>query len=175
MTEFASYVKVRLIQRGVVTTRAESQHSMSASAGLSLKFSLVCVVNEVARSAMGSFISAWNITAVRSAPENQMFLYIIYRHVRYKLNIISKPLDSGAIDFTQTHCGCAGCVAMHLLEISMSHPEQSSAFPLPAQAVGGDGSQHLTDSRSVFPTSLPTRITTVFRMVLSSQGTALLC
>lgn len=143
MTESASYVKVLVtFQRGMVTARVESQHSMSACAVLSLRLSLMCVVGERARSAAGSFISAWNITVVRSALENQVFLHVLFRYLRCELGIISmgkKSLDSGAIDFIQTHAGPAGCVEMHLLEMSVPHPKQCSAFPLPAQAMEGDG------------------------------------
>lgn len=70
MTEFASYIKVLVtFRKGTVTAGVESQHSMSACAVLSLRLSLMCVVDELARSATGCFISAWNITVVRSALE----------------------------------------------------------------------------------------------------------
>lgn len=90
-----------------MTARAESQHSVSALAVLSLRLSLMCVVYELARSATGFFIPASNITVVRSALENQVFLRVLFRYVRCKLGIISmgkkKILDGGAIDFIQTH------------------------------------------------------------------------
>lgn len=49
----------------------------------------MCVVDELPRSAVGSFISAWNITVVRPTLEDQVFLHVLFRHVRYKLGIIS--------------------------------------------------------------------------------------
>lgn len=51
----------------------------------------------------------------------------------------------------------AGCVEMHVPGIRRPHPKEHSVFPLPTQAMEGDGSQHLTDLRSVFPTFLPTK------------------
>lgn len=63
MTEFASYVKVLVrFQRVMMTAGVENQHSTPACAVLSL------------RSAMGSSVSPWNITVVRSALENGVFL-----------------------------------------------------------------------------------------------------
>ena len=90
MTEFASYIKVLVtFQRGMWTAKVESQRSTFACAVLSLRLSLMCVVDELARSAAGSFISAWNITVVRSALENQGFLHVLFRYVRCRLGIIS--------------------------------------------------------------------------------------
>jgi len=49
MTESAGYVKVLVtFQRGVLTSGAESQHSASACAVLSLRLSLMCVVKKLA-------------------------------------------------------------------------------------------------------------------------------
>lgn len=96
MTESASYVKVQVtFQRGTVTAGVESQQSTSACAVLSLRLSLMCAVDELAGSAAVSFISAWNITVVTSALENQVFLHVLFIHVRCKLGITSmgkKPL-----------------------------------------------------------------------------------
>lgn len=89
-----------------MTAGAESQHSVSALAVLPLRFPLMCAVYELAGSAKGFFSPASNITVVRSALENQVFLHVLFRYVRCKLGIISmgkKILDGGAVGFTQTH------------------------------------------------------------------------
>lgn len=72
-----------------MTAGAESQHSVAALAVLSLRLSLMCAVCELAGSDKGFFIPASNITVVRSALENQVFLHVLFRYVRCKLGIIS--------------------------------------------------------------------------------------
>lgn len=142
-----------------MTAGAESQHSVSALAVLSLRLSLMCVVYELARSATGFFIPASNITVVRSALENQVFLHVLFRYVRCKLGIISmgkkKSLMVVPLTSFKLTAEPAGHVEMHVFEIRMPHPKQHSVFPFPTQAMEGDGSQHLTDLRSVFPTFCP--------------------
>lgn len=162
-----------------MTAGAESQHSGSALAVLSLRLSLMCAVCELARTATGFFIPASNITVVRSALENQVFLHVLFRCVRCKLGIISMGEKSPSLMVVpltslKHTAEPAGCVEMFVFEIRRPHPKELSVFPLPTQAMEGDGSQHLMEFRSVFSYIFAHQTTTVHRTVLSSQGMALL-
>lgn len=135
MTEFASYVKVLVtFQGGMVTAGiVESQHSILLVQCFLLGF-LWCVLwTSWPGLPQASFFSAWNITTVISALENQVFLHVLFRYMRCKLGIISvgkKTLDIGAIVFIQPQTGPAGCAEVHLLEISMPNSAQHLHFPL---------------------------------------------
>lgn len=119
-----------------MTAGAESQHSVSALAVLSLRLSLMSAVYELARSATGFFIPASNITVVRSALENQVFLHVLFRYVRCKLGIISmgkKTMMVVPLTSLKLTAEPAGCVEMCVAEIRRPHPKQHSVFPFPTQ------------------------------------------
>lgn len=174
MTEFASYVKVLVrFQRGMMTTGVESQHSTPACAVLSHKFNLMCVAVELARSAMGSFISPWNITAVRSALENWVFLCVLFRYVRCKLGITSvgnKPPDMVPLTSFKLRLGLQAMLKC----ISVPHPSVLSI----STSQPGHGEWWFTASgRSEihFSYAFANQNHNAFRTALSSQGMALLC